>query len=157
MLTDTNNLRLQDKKAGLQCVPLILWGLLSTPPHPKLQGLLLHSFIQACNDKYSCQQCLHMFYHCDKALTNNEVSKPHNVALWIYSPCSHSSSCFFHPHTDPLEMWLTACSSKLSSQWSPGSLGKQSQKWAPRASWHMGHHVDMAGIHIHQFPTHSSL
>ena len=107
MLTDTNNLRLQDKKAGLQCVPLILWGLLSTPPHPKLQGLLLHSFIQACNDKYSCQQCLHMFYHCDKALTNNEVSKPHNVALWIYSPYSHSSSCFFHPHTDPSEMWLT--------------------------------------------------
>lgn len=114
-------------------------------------------FIQARNDKYSCQQCLHMFYHCDKALTNNEVSKPHNVALWIYSPCSHSSSCFFHPHTDPLEMWLTACSSKLSSQWSPRSLGEQSQKWAPRASWHMGHHVDMAGIHIHQFPTHSSL
>ena len=64
-------------------------------------------FIQARNDKYSCQQCLHMFYHCDKALTNNEVSKPHNVALWIYSPYSHSSSCFFHPHTDPSEMWLT--------------------------------------------------
>ena len=57
-------------------------------------------FIQARNDKYSCQQCLHMFYHCDKALTNNEVSKPHGVFLWICTPWGHSSSCFFHPHTD---------------------------------------------------------
>jgi hypothetical protein len=45
----------------------------------------------------------------------------------------------------------------LSSQLSPSNPGARSQKWVPRASGHMGYHVEMAGIHIHQFPTHSSL
>lgn len=59
-----------------------------------------HLCIQASNDKYSCQQCLYMLRHGDKALTNKEASRSHGVSLWIRYPCRHNGSCFLHPHID---------------------------------------------------------
>lgn len=56
--------------------------------------------IQASSDKYSCQQCLHMLYHCCKVLTNDEASKSHTMSLWICYLSRPIGFCFLHPHID---------------------------------------------------------
>lgn len=162
-----HSLRLQGswrKKAGRQCVPI---NPLRTAQH------VLPRIVRSCYGLYLCLSCtgylfiqvtsivVNSAFTCSVSVTRlwpkKEASKSNNVALWIHSLCNHSCSCFLCSHTD-LHGHMTDW--HIHQSWiHRGLQGIQVYSHRSELQEHPDtwYHVDMLGIHSHQFPTHSSL